>query len=137
MNNRVFIPSNSIGDLYLDVLDMHWYMYNSICLNFQKEIPFFKLLLDMASLRMRYYLQLNGNRVLVPQTLNDIRRISTYLIKRFITIKSLSEDFFVQAILKLLITVWRFRDNMKIVNHLIFFIADKWEIHDALKKNEG
>ena len=120
MNNRVFIPSNSIGDLYLDVLDMHWYMYNSICLNFQKEIPFFKLLLDMASLRMRYYLQLNGNRVLVPQTLNDIRRISTYLIKRFITIKSLSEDFFVQAILKLLITVWRFRDNTKIINHLIF-----------------
>ena len=46
----------------------------------------------MASLRMRYHLQLNGNRLLAPQTLFDIRRISIYLIKRFITIKSLSED---------------------------------------------
>ena len=94
MNNRVFIPSNGIGELYLDVLDMHWYMHNSVCLNFQKEIPFFRLLLDMASLCMRYYLQLNGNRLLAPQTLIDIRRISTYLIKRFITSKSLSEDLF-------------------------------------------
>ena len=90
MNNRVFIPSNGIGELYLDVLDMHWYMHNSVCLNFQKEIPLFRLLLDMASLCMRYYLQLNGNRLLAPQTLIDIRRISTYLIKRFITSKSLS-----------------------------------------------
>ena len=43
---------------------------------------------------MRYYVQLNVNRILVPQTLLDIGRISTYLIKSFITIKSLSEDFF-------------------------------------------
>ena len=94
MNNRVFIPSNGIGERYLDVFDMHWYMHNSTCFNFQKKILFFKLLLDMASLSMRYYVQLNVNRILVPQTLLDIGRISTYLIKSFITIKSLSEDFF-------------------------------------------
>ena len=69
-------------------------MQNSSLFNFQKEIPFFKLILDMASLRMRYYLRLNGNCLFVPQTLLDIGRISTYLFKSFITIKSLTEDLF-------------------------------------------
>ena len=52
MNNR-FIPSNGVGELYLDVSDMHWYLYESSCYNIDKEIPFMQLLLDMASLRMR------------------------------------------------------------------------------------
>ena len=60
MSNR-FIPSNGVGELYLDVSDMHWYLYESSCYNIDKEIPFMKLLLDMASLRMRYYSELNGN----------------------------------------------------------------------------
>ena len=56
MNYALFIPSNGIGEIYLDILDMHPYMYNSSCFNLCKEIPFFKLLLDTASLRMRYYM---------------------------------------------------------------------------------
>ena len=61
MSNR-FIPSNGVGELYLDMSDMHWYLYESSCYNIDKEIPFMKLLLllDMASLQMRYYLHLNG-----------------------------------------------------------------------------
>ena len=94
MNSVVFIPSNAIGEIYLDILDMHWYMYNSSCFNLYKEIPFFKLLLDMASRRMRYYMQISSNPLLVPQTLLEIGRVSTYLIKSFITIKSLREDLF-------------------------------------------
>ena len=84
-------------------------MYNSSCFNLNKKIPFFKLLLDMASLRMTYYVQINSNRHLVPQTLLEIGRVSTYLIKSLITIKCLSEDF-------------------------DFFIADKLEIAHVLKK---
>ena len=56
MNNRVFIPSNGIGEIYLDLSEMHWYYYESSTFNIDKEIPFLKLLLDMASLRMRYYI---------------------------------------------------------------------------------
>ena len=59
MNNRLFIPSNGIGELYLDGRDMYWYIHNSTKFSHLKEIPYFKLLLDMASLRMRYYVQLN------------------------------------------------------------------------------
>ena len=61
MSNR-FIPSDGVGELYLDMSDMHWYLYESSCYNIDKEIPFMKLLLllDMASLQMRYYLHLNG-----------------------------------------------------------------------------
>ena len=55
MNNQVFIPSDGIGELYQDVFDMHWYFYESTLFNIDKEIPFMKLLLDMASFQMRYY----------------------------------------------------------------------------------
>ena len=103
MDNQVFIPSRGIGELYLDVGNMHWYMHNSSLFNSQKEIPFFKLILDMASLRMRYCLQLNGNRLFVPQTLLlDIGRISTYFFKSFITIKSLTENLFCTGDIELL-----------------------------------
>ena len=60
-----------------------------------------KLILDMASLRMRYYMKLNGNRLLLPQTVLNLAYTSSMLIKSFIKIKSLSEDIFVLAIFKL------------------------------------
>ena len=63
-----FIPSNGVGEICLDVSNMHGYLYESSCYNIDKEIPFMKLLLDMASLRMRYYIQLNGNRILLFAT---------------------------------------------------------------------
>ena len=50
MNNKVFIPSYGIGEMYLDVCDMFWYYYESSAFNIDKEIPFVKLLLDMSSL---------------------------------------------------------------------------------------
>ena len=52
MNNR-FIPSNRVGELHLDVTDMHWYLYDSFYYNLDKEMPFMKLVLDMASPQMR------------------------------------------------------------------------------------
>ena len=137
MKNQAFIPSRVIGELYLDVGNMHWYMHNSSLFNFQKEIPFFKLILDMASLRMRYYLRLNGNRLFVPQTLLDIGRISTYLFKSFITIKSLTEDLFCTGDIETLdycMEVYR-----QFVSHepLDFFIRDQQEIRLALNKMQG
>ena len=137
MKNQAFIPSRVIGELYLDVGNMHWYMHNSSLFNFQKEILFFKLVLDMASLRMRYYLQLNCNRLFVLQMLLDIGRISTYLFKSFITIKSLTEDLFCTGDIETLdycMEVYR-----QFVSHepLDFFIRDQQEIRLALNKMQG
>ena len=63
MNNQVFIPSHGIGKMYLDVSDMFWYYYESTLFNIDTEAPFIKLLLEMSSLRMRYYTCLNGNAI--------------------------------------------------------------------------
>ena len=93
MSNQL-IPTNGVGELYLDVSDMHWYLYESSYYNIDKEIPFMKLLLDMTSLRMRYYSQLNGNQLLLPQVILNLGYTSAILTKSFIIIKSLSEDFF-------------------------------------------
>ena len=94
MNNQVFNPSNGIGELYFDVFDMHWYHYESFFFNIDKEIPFLKLLLNMASLRMRYLLRLNGNRFLLSQIILDIGYNAAILVQIFIKIKALSEDLF-------------------------------------------
>ena len=94
MNNQVFNPSNGIGELYFDVFDMHWYHYESFFFNIDKEIPFLKLLLNMASLRIRYLLRLNGNRFLLSQIILDIGYNAAILVQIFIKIKALSEDLF-------------------------------------------
>ena len=86
MNNQVFIPSHGIGELYLEVTCTDICTIQ-VCLIFKKKSPFFKLILDMASLRMRYYLRLNGNCLFVPQTLIDIECISTYLLKVLLPLK--------------------------------------------------
>ena len=54
--NHVFIPSHGIGEVYVNLSDMYWYMYDSSFCNLKKEIPFFKLLLDIGSLYMRCHL---------------------------------------------------------------------------------
>ena len=88
----------------------------------------------MASLCMRYYLRLNGNSLFVPQTLLDIGRISTYLFKSFITIKSLTEDLFCTGDIETLdycMEVYRQFVSREPVD---FFIRDQLEIRLALNK---
>ena len=131
MSNR-FIPSNGVGELYLDVSDMHWYLYESSCYNIDKKIPFMKLLLDMASLQMRYYLQLNGNWLLLPQAILNFGYTSPMLTKSFIKIKSLNEDLFVHTTFKLLTIVWKFSQFLNIES-LDFFISGHWEIELAFQ----
>ena len=133
MNNQVFIPSNGTGELYLDVFDMHWYYYKSTLFNTDKEIPFMKLLLDMASLQMRYYHRLKSNCLLVPQIIIDIGHTSAMLVKTFIEIKALREDLFFTgdtAAVDYYMEVYRLFLNNE---PLDFFISGRWEIELALQ----
>ena len=92
--NRVFIPSHGIGEVYIDLSDMYWYMYDSFFYNLKKEIPFFKLLLDLGSLYMRCRMQLNVQETDIYRRILmiDFRKESTYLLRSFMKIESLSED---------------------------------------------
>ena len=77
MNNWVFEGSNGIGKVYLDLSDMHWYYYESSTFNIDKETPFLKFLLDMASLCMRYYINITLDEPIgIPQITIDIRKHS-------------------------------------------------------------
>ena len=125
-----------VGELYLDVFDVHWYYYESSFFNIDKEIPFMKLLLDMATLRMRYYHHLNGNRPLLSQTIINIGHTSAILVKTFIKIKTLSEDLFFTGDIKTVhycMEVYRQYLNNK---PLDFFTSGRWEIELALQKME-
>ena len=112
---------------------MHWYYYELTLFNIDREIPFMKLLLDMASLLMRYYHCLNGNRLLVPQTIIDIGHTSAMLVKTFIKIKALSEDLFCTEDIETVdycMEVYRqFLNN----EPLDFFISGRWQIELSLQ----
>ena len=92
--NRVFIPSHGIGEVYIDLSDMYWYMYDSFFYNLKKEIPFFKLLFDLGSLYMRCRMRLNVQETDIYRRILmiDFRKESTYLLRSFMKIESLSED---------------------------------------------
>ena len=133
-NHHVFIPSHGLGEIYLDLSNMHWHMHNSSYFNLKKEIPFFKLLLDMASLRMRCYTRLNVNRLFLPQIILDVGKRSTHLIQSFIKIKSLCKDLFFTGEIETLdycIEVYRQFINQELLD---FFTSDKWELRLTLTK---
>ena len=90
----MFIPSHGIGEIRLDVRDLYWYMLNSSYFNIEKEISFFKLLVDMASLRMRYFQRINTNRVFLPQVIINLGHATTCFTLGFNKSKELSKDLF-------------------------------------------
>ena len=129
----VFIPSNSIGEICLDSRDLYWYMINSSYFNIDKEIPFFKLLIDMASLRMRYFQRINANRIFLSQIIMDLGHATTYFLLGFNKLKELGKDLFGTGDIETLnycLEIYR-----QHLNHekLDFFIADKWEIKEIMK----
>ena len=134
--NSVFIPSNGIGEIRLDLRDLYWYMLNLPYFNINKEIPFFKLVIDMASLRMRYFQRINANRIFLPQIIMDLGHATTYFILGFSKLKELSKDLFATGDIETLdycLEVYRQHLNHE---NLDFFIGDKWEIKDCLKTFE-
>ena len=129
-----FIPSNGVGELYLGVSDMHWYLRESSCFNIDKEMPFLELLLDIASLRMRYYTQLNGNRLLA---IRNLGYTSAMLTKSFIKITNLSKDVFCTGNIETLdycMEVYSFT-SLQFLNKepLDFFISGCWESREQYR----
>ena len=133
----VFIPSHGIVEILLDVRDLHWYMLNSSYFNIDKEIPFFRLLIDMASLRMRYYHRLNANRLFWRQIIIDLGEVTTYFILYFKKLKDLSNDIFAKSDIETLDccleVYWQHLNHEK----FDFFIAPKWELLETLKRIDG
>ena len=133
----VFIPSHGVGEILLDVRDLDGYMLNSSYFSIDKEIPFFRLLINMASLRMRYYHTLNINRLFLPEIIIDLREVTTYFILGFKKLKGLCKDIFAKSDIETLdycLEVYRQHLNQEKID---FFIADKWKLLEALKRIDG
>ena len=92
--NSVFIPSHGIGEVYIDVFDLRWRMLSSSFYNFRKNIPFFKLLLDMGSLMMRCYIRFDARETDAYNIilLNDFKEKTAYLMRSYKKIGSLPEN---------------------------------------------
>ena len=97
MNNLSFIPSHGLREIYLEPRNMHWHMYDSSFYDRKKEIPFFKLILDMKSLCMRYYMHISlrpFENIWHNILISDFNKLTSSLILSFEKIKSLSEELF-------------------------------------------
>ena len=132
----MFIPSHGIGEIRFDVRHLYWYMLSSSYFNIDKEIPFFKLLVDMASLRMRYYQRISANRLSLLQIIVNLGHATTCFMLGFNKLKELSTDLFVTGDIETLdyyLEVYR-----QHLNHekLDFFIAGKWELRETLQTIE-
>ena len=90
----------------------------------------------MASLCMRYYLRINDDCSFLPQTFLDLGRVSTYLVKSFIKIRILSQDFFCTGDIETLdfcMETYRCYINKPPLAHNIFM---KWDILSTFKKRK-
>ena len=132
----MFIPSEAISEIRLDVRDLYWYMLNSSYFNIENEIPFFKLLVDMVSLRMRYFQRINANRVFLLQIIIDLGHVTTCFILGSNKLKELSKDLLAMGDIETLdycLEVYRQHLNHK---KLDSFIAIKWELRETLQTIE-
>ena len=134
--DNVFISSHGIGELYLDVRDMHWYMLNSSYFNIHKEIPFFRLLLEMASLHMRYYHRLNSNRLFLPQIVIEFGNLTSWFILGFKMLDDLTKDLFPTGDIQTLDYCMEFSQQRLNHKKLDFFITNKWKLRETLARIE-
>ena len=93
MDHR-FIPSHGIGEVFIN--GNYWEMFNSSFHNLKKEIPFFKLLLELGSLNMRVIIQGFDQEIdIYRKTLiTDFRRKTTFLIESFTKIEDLCDGLY-------------------------------------------
>ena len=97
MNNQIeYIPSGGVGEIYLDMIDGHWYMCESTKYAKEKVLPFCKFLYDLLGVRARD--RTNNNSLtrneLVPQRILQVIETTTEIIKGFNRIRSLTDDLF-------------------------------------------
>ena len=121
MNHR-FIPSHGIGEVFIN--GNYWEMLNSFFHNLKKEIPFFKLLLELGSLNMRVIIQGFDQEIdIYRKTLiTDFRRKTTFLIESFTKIEDLCDDLYSTGHIELLVNVWQYFLNLLIMNCLTFLL---------------
>ena len=93
---HAFIPCQGIGEVFVNVTDTYWEMYNSSFNNLKKETPFFKLLLELGSLNMRVIIQeFNQEMDIYRKTLiTDFKKKTTYLLMSFTKIEDLCDDLY-------------------------------------------
>ena len=90
MNNQIeYIPSGGVGEIYLDMIDGHWYMCESTKYAKEKVLPFFKFLYDLLGVRARDRTN-NNSLTRIPQVI----KTTTEIIKGFNRIQSLTDDLF-------------------------------------------
>ena len=81
-NKKTYIPSGDVGEIYLNIIDKYWHMYDSTYFVKEKRIAFIKFLIDLVGVRARYRsnqfeLERRGD---LPHMILDIMKSSAKII---------------------------------------------------------
>ena len=53
-SKKTYIPYGCVGEIYLNIIDQYWHMYDSTCFVKEKRIAFIKFLIDLVGVIARY-----------------------------------------------------------------------------------
>ena len=87
-----FIASHAMGEIYVDPLDMLWYMSDSSYFDKKKDFSLFRFLLDLASLTFRYNASINNENIWNRTLIRDLNDIIIQMAFSFEKIVGLSDD---------------------------------------------
>ena len=136
---HVFIPSHGIGEVFVNVTDTYWEMHNSSLNNLKKEIPFFKLLLELGSLKIRVIIQEFNQEMDIYRKplITDFKKKTTYLFMSFTKIEDLCDDLYSTGHIEIAsqcMDVFRKCINNELSDFFVEDYAACEEIKEALEK---
>ena len=136
---HAFIPSHGIGEVFINVTDTYWEMHNSSFNNLKKEIPFFKLLLELGSLKIRVIIQEFNQEMDIYRKplITDFKKKTTYLFMSFTKIEDLCDDLYSTGHIEIAsqcMDVFRKCINNELSDFFFDVYAACEEIKEALEK---
>ena len=113
MNSRPVIKSQGIGEIFID--DWTCYAAEHFSFNRQKEIPFFKLLLEFNSLYLKYHRYLYEVNIFNRIIIREIYEESIELLVSFENLEKLCEGLYctgqINNMYEVIISFYNFMDN--------------------------
>lgn len=98
-NNRV-IKSHGIGEIFFDEWESACYQADHFSFNKLKEIPFFKILLELNALQFKYITRIDELALFERILLRDIYLANIDLMKTFEEIVELCDDLFANGYIR-------------------------------------
>ena len=117
LGRRTVIRSQGIGEIFLNEWEHACYQADHFSFNNLKEIPFFKLLLELNALQFKYIANIDELAIFETILIRDVYLRNIKLMKTFEEITDLCDDLFANGYIKnmtdAIINFYKYMDNVE------------------------